>query len=323
MSNKIRLSIILPVYNVEIWLGRCLDSQFNQGLFEDEFEVIIVNDGSEDNSLELANDFAAKHSNVKVISRENGGLSAARNTGLEHAHGNYIWFVDSDDFIEPNSIKPILEYAELNELDMMCFFFQLAFEDGHTEKYFYRPKHENEIFSGDEFVSKTGFIMSPWASIYKKSFLDNNSLRYMEKILHEDEEFSPRAQFLAKRIAHTDTIVYNYFQRTGSIMKSSRSKERVKSFLSICDSLYDFVQRNVNPDSNASDFFKGRIFFCFSQALSHLADSEISDLQLFKSKPYYPLATPKGLKKSLKLKLAFINHFPWLYIKTLRLKKKL
>lgn len=317
----IKLSIIVPVYNVEQWLMRCLDSLFRQNFAENEFEVIIVNDGSTDNSPAIAEQFATQHSNVKVISRENGGLSAARNTGLEYAKGSYVWFVDSDDFIESNSIKPILEYAELHNLDMMCFFFQLVFEDGHTEKYFYSPQKDNRVFSGEEFVLKTWFLMSPWAAIYRRCFLEDNSLRFMEGILHEDEEFAPRAQFLSKRIARTDTIVYNYFQRRGSIMKSSRSEERVASFLAICDSLYDFMQKHVKHDSDAANFFFERISFCFSQGLSHLAQRGGS-LRRFKEKSYYPLTIPKGAKMGLKFKLKFINHFPWLYVKALQLKKK-
>lgn len=315
-----RLSIIVPVYNVEQWLNRCLDSLYKQELSEDEFEVILVNDGSTDNSLSIAEAFAKHHSNIRIISRANGGLSAARNTGLEYAQGDYVWFVDSDDFIEPNSIKPILQNAEDNELDMMCFFFQFTFEDGHTEQYIYRPKYKDRIMTGDEFVVKTGFVMSPWASLYRRQFLVDNSLRFKEGILHEDEEFSPRAQFLAKRIAHTDAIVYNYFQRFGSIMKSSRSELRVSSFLAICDSCYTFMKTRVNPVSDAYEFFKKRLLFCFSQGLSHLSKCENRNLQQFKSKPYYPLASPKPLPLKLKIKLFLINHFPLIYVTSCRIK---
>lgn len=317
-----RLSIIVPVYNVEQWLNRCLDSLYKQELSEDEFEVILVNDGSTDNSLSIAETFASHHSNVRVVTRENGGLSAARNTGLEYAQGDYVWFVDSDDFIESDSIKPILMCAENNMLDMMCFYFQLAFEDGHTAQHFYKPERHDEIFSGEDFVVKTGFVMSPWASLYRRQFLSDNSLRFKEGILHEDEEFSPRAQFLAERIAHTDAIVYNYFQRTGSIMKSSRSELRVSSFLAICDSCYEFMRLRVNPESEAYEFFKRRLLFCFSQGLSHLSKCESRDLQQFKSKPYYPLASPKNLTLRPKIKLFLINHFPKLYVKMLQIKNK-
>ncbi|MCM1224419.1 MAG: glycosyltransferase [Lachnospiraceae bacterium] len=321
--EMIRLSIVVPVYNVERWLGRCLESLYRQGLSEMDFEVVVVNDGTTDNSMAVAEGFRTRHGNLRIINRENGGLSAARNTGLEAAKGKYVWFVDSDDFIEPDSIKPILEYAEANDMDIMCFYFQLAYEDGTKKMHDYKPHNADIIYNGEDFVTKTGFVQSPWAAIYKKSFLEDNNLRYMEGILHEDHEFSPRAQFLAQRIAHTDKIVYNYFQRAGSIMKSSRSEIRVKSFLAICDSLYDFKHKHVPAASPAVDFFNGNIFFCFTQAMSHLSHCKKRDLQQFRSKPYFPLALPEGMKGKVSMKAMLINRFPILYINILKLRNKL
>lgn len=319
----LRLSVIVPVYNVEQWLLRCLESLYRQKLSEKEFEVVIVNDGSMDDSLNIAKMFAANHTNVNIISRENGGLSAARNTGLENAKGNYVWFVDSDDFIEPNSIKHPLEFAEENQLDVMCFYFQLAHENGTIQTLQYSPRRSCEVLSGPDFVSETGFVMSPWAAIYRREFLLEQDLKFMEGILHEDEEFSPRAQFLAKRIAHLPDVVYNYFQRSGSIMKSARSSIRVKSFLAISDSLNEFMLSRTEDGTPANNFFRKRILFVFSQALSHWADSDDSNLSQFKEKPYYPLALPTGLDRKSRLKGFMINHTLWLYTKFLVFSKKI
>lgn len=322
-DTSLRLSIIVPVYNVEKWVLRCLNSLYNQSIPEEEFEVIVVNDGSPDNSLHIVNCFAENHFNVVVVSRENGGLSAARNTGLEYARGNYVWFVDSDDFIEPNSIKYILEFAEKNKLDTMGFLFQRYFESGKIWKYEHHPKYTEIVFNGEDFVSKTNFIFSPWASIYRRIFLIDNSLRFKEGILHEDVEFSPRAHFLSDRIAHTNKIVYNYFQRDGSIMKSSKSSIRVKSFLNICDSLYDFMQSQVSSESPAIEYFRKMIMFAFSQALSHyVIDGKENNLKQFKTKPYYPLRIPKSTNIKLKIKGLLINNMLRLYISILYLNKK-
>lgn len=320
MKDRVRLSIIVPVYNVEKWLKRCLDSLYCQGLSEEEFEVIVVNDGSPDSSPQIAKDYASKHHNMLVIDRENGGLSAARNTGLDHARGKYVWFVDSDDFAQPNAILSILDYAEVNNLDAMGFLFQYAYEDGSTKPYIYRPKYPNTIFSGEEFVSKTGFIQSPWAIIYRLDFLNAYSLRFLDGILHEDQEFAPRVQYMAKRIAHTDLIVYDYLQRTGSIMKSNQSDERVRSFLVICDSLYEFILQKHILKNRSADYFKNKLFYNFSQALSHYALSGSTDLMQFKAKPYYPLKSSSFLNKKGLVKVWMINHALPLYVVLLKLK---
>lgn len=318
-----KLSIIIAAFNTGQYLTRCLNSCLNQDIDKEFYEIIIVNDGSTDNSLSIANNFASRHPNVRVISRENGGLSAARNTGLTHACGDYVWFVDSDDFIEPNSIKHPLEFAKENQLDVMCFFFQFVHEDGAIQTRQYSPCHSGEILSGPDFVSKTGFVMSPWAAIYRREFLLEQDLKFMEGILHEDEEFSPRAQFLARRIAHLPDIVYNYFQRSGSIMKSARSSMRVKSFLAISDSLNEFMLSRTEDGTPANNFFRKRILFVFSQALSHWVDSNDSNLSQFKKKPYYPLVLPTGLDRKSRLKGFMINHTLWLYTKFLAFSKKI
>ena len=116
-----KLSIIIPVYNVEQYLKTCLDSVLHQNIAISEYEVIVVNDSSPDGSLAIAEEYARKNSNIKIVTRPNGGLSAARNTGLEHALGEYVWFVDSDDWIEENCLSRLLSIATLESLDILCF----------------------------------------------------------------------------------------------------------------------------------------------------------------------------------------------------------
>ena len=115
--GHIKISIVIPIYNVEHYIGRCAESVLNQKLSKDEYEVIFVNDGTKDNSVEVLNkaiDFE-KYPNFYVYNKENGGLSSARNFGLDKAHGDYVWFVDSDDWIEPNCLAKIVK--KLNEIN--------------------------------------------------------------------------------------------------------------------------------------------------------------------------------------------------------------
>lgn len=321
LDMSLKLSIIIPVYNVEAYIARCLDSVLQQDLSHDEYEIIVVNDGTPDDSMSIVNDYQNRFSNIRVIDRKNGGLSVARNTGLDNARGKYVWFVDSDDWIEPHSIKSVFEFAETHHLDAMGFFFQYAYEDGSIGTLQSTAQYPDTVLSGEEFVAKTHFLCSPWAYIYRAVYLQENSLRFKEGILHEDEEFSPRAHFLCKHIAYTKKVVYNYFQRQGSIMKSTKNEERVRSFLSICDSLYEFKEKYVAPDSIALSFFINKIIFSFTQALSHFASLDSKDLSQFKNKPYYPLPLNSKVDRGLIIKGLMINCSMALYLNLLRLNK--
>lgn len=116
-----KLSIIIPVYNVEKYVGRCLESCLDQDLPKDEYEIIVVNDGTQDNSVQVIEKYIKPENNVTLIHRENGGLSAARNTGLKHAQGEYVWFVDSDDWIEKDSLSKLIQYIKKYDLDVFRF----------------------------------------------------------------------------------------------------------------------------------------------------------------------------------------------------------
>lgn len=310
---KIALSIIVPVYNVEQYLLRCLESLFIQGMNENEFEVVVVNDGSTDNSLDIAENFASHHANVKVITRTNGGLSAARNTGLKHADGQYIWFVDSDDFIEPNTVKPLLGYAIANELDVLCFNLQLYFDGGRIEAYNNPSTTIGKILSGEQYLVSQSMPPAAVLAFYKREQLIKHGLQFKVGILHEDQEFTPRAYFLAQKMAYVDKAIYNYYQREGSIMKSGRNDKRVTSLLTICDSLYDFCLVNVSANSVAYNYFIKQIAFIYSQALAFWDSNSVVTLDELKSKSYYPLKKVSGLNMKELFKISLMNHSIPLY----------
>lgn len=113
------LSIVVPVYNVSSYLSRCLDSLLNQSIDSAAYEIIVVNDGSTDSSLNIAQRYAGNHPQIVIVSQKNGGLSAARNSGVKVARGKYIQFVDSDDYLEPDVLNVLLEKMEREDLDVM------------------------------------------------------------------------------------------------------------------------------------------------------------------------------------------------------------
>lgn len=319
MNSNCRLSIIVPVYNVEQWLVRCLDSLYNQELDEDEFEVIIVNDGSPDKSLQLADAYALKHRNMLVITRENGGLSAARNTGLDHARGKYVWFVDSDDRIEPNSIDELLLFAENWHLDVLCFNLKKEYVDGRIEDYTISDCLDSAICKGEEFICKVGMPPAAWAAYYRRDYLSKHKLRFYEGILHEDMEFTPRAYCLASQIAFLDRPIYYYMQRPGSIMHSSSALKRCGDFIKIADSLYSFAYLHLSQKSKAYDKFVNLVFFSISQSLAYYS-KRFFPISIYLSKPYIPFKI-KSLTLGNLWKGVLMNISIRLYLSLYRLKK--
>lgn len=197
-----KLSIIVPVYNVENWLSRCASSLINQDLDKSEYEIIFVNDGSTDDSFEIAKKYSESYDNIILISQENKGLSAARNAGINKANGKYIWFVDSDDWIEPNIAGQLLKEAEDCGLDVLCFGLNIAFEDGRSNSFGIKNGTDSKVLRGDIFVLKVGMPPAAWCAIYRTEYIKKNSLYFMVGVLHEDQEFTPRAYVLAERIKY-------------------------------------------------------------------------------------------------------------------------
>ena len=183
---SIRLSYILPVYNVETFLPQCLDSIFSQGLQEDEYEVICVNDCSSDGSNKILEQYQSLHSNMHILSfKHNKGPSSARNAGANIAQGQYIWFVDSDDFIGAKVAKPLMEIAEINALDVLLFnYCDFTDEQGIVNEPHTFADHSihtgidfvNEVF-GDTFVYHLGYV---WRFLIRKKYLIRIGLSFPE-----------------------------------------------------------------------------------------------------------------------------------------------
>ena len=234
----IKVSIIIPVYNVEKYLARCLDSCVNQDMLKDEYEIIIVNDGSPDGSKAIAEQYVEKYSNIKLINQENGGLSVARNNGVKAAIGQYVWFVDSDDWIHTSCLSEIFNKMESEKLDMLQIGYMEAWDDGTTKK------SNRGFFDG----CKTGceameekYVPAPAQfTIYNRDFLSRFSLEFYPGIYHEDAEFKPRALFFAKRFASLNKHVYYYYQRPQGSIMSKYSIKRGLDMMTVCNNLVRF-----------------------------------------------------------------------------------
>ena len=225
-----KLSIIIPMYNVELYIEKCLLSCLKQDVPPNEYEIIIVNDGSPDGSLAIAERIADINDNIRIISQLNGGLSAARNKGLSLAKGEYVWFIDSDDWIEANCLKYLLSLC--NGVDVVAISHSIIEDDKN------RPCYVKAAKTGVELLSY-GFFQPAQFYIVKKTFLDYYNLRFMVGVFHEDMEFTPRMLYFAKSLITLENCVYNYLQRPASIMSTINPK-RAFDLIKVMHSLYNF-----------------------------------------------------------------------------------
>lgn len=246
-----RLSIIIPIYNTAKYLRKCIDSCLNQDISSSEYEIILINDGSPDESGDICLEYKDKYNNIVYLRQENSGQGVARNNALKIAQGNYIWFIDSDDFIAENSIDSLLKLCTENELDILRIGFKKV-----DESYQYNSGKTDEIIikkavSGKEFL-KSKFVFGPPLYLFRREYLIKNDLSFYPNIYLEDNEFTPRALYYAKNIGETDFVAYYYLTRQGSTTLSVNPK-KVFDLLKVCLSLINFnkiVDDEVKPYIN-------------------------------------------------------------------------
>lgn len=225
----IDLTFIIPVYNVERYLKKCLDSVLVGNAFTGQ--VVCVNDGSTDGSAAILEKYAKKYPNVEVITQLNAGLSAARNAGIKAAKGEYVCFLDSDDFWQPNVLSGLIEQIERDNLDVLRFRFQNVNED-YVVFNPYKRDHTKDNDYSDFPIDGVSFLNQRMGTqCYAAMFILRRALLegclFTPGIYFEDTDWTPRMLCKAKRAASTNSILYNYLMRTGSITKAvDRTKQK-------------------------------------------------------------------------------------------------
>ncbi|GAP72521.1 glycosyltransferase family 2 protein [Candidatus Symbiothrix dinenymphae] len=251
------LSIIVPVYNQEPYLAKCLDSLLNQDLTN--YEILAINDGSTDNSANILEKYALKYDNVMVVNQENKGLGGARNTGLSRARGKYVMFIDSDDYIEPNSLSILINKISADKSDILYANFIKVDTSGNIVAK--QPQEQTTHYTTDivdnvTFFSRHfGFVCYVCLFIFERNFLVENKFSFKEKIYMEDTEAIPRLLVQAKKISMLDYPFYNYVQTPTSIMRdSSKTEKRLKDTLYVTKLLREFQVQNIKDDG-INDWF--------------------------------------------------------------------
>ena len=215
------LSIIVPVYNVEKYVRTCIESIYKQGLDEKSFEVIIVNDGSTDHSMEMITDFIATHQNIAVINQENQGLSDARNNGIKVAKGEYILMPDSDDILIENSLKPLLEKAMETKVDLVVADFLTMNDeeiDNFFNKEFKQPEPQFKKVVGEQIYLE---LLNPhqcfvWRTLYRREFLVTENLTSYPGIRFQDIPFTHECYLKASNCIRTNILLNIYRKWPGS-----------------------------------------------------------------------------------------------------------
>lgn len=254
-----KLSVIVPVYNVESYLERCINSIYDhQDLDKDEYEIIAVNDGATDNSLNILRDLSQKILNLKIISQENKGLSGARNTGIKAALGRFLLFVDADDIITHNSIRRLTYIAEKNDLDILEFG---AYGISESGKILYKAQTNtsSKILKGKQYLSNINFINSACNKLYKREFINRKNLFFKEKVFVEDIEFNCRAIYLSDRIMAIENVYAHFYSRENSITRNrnfANNKKMIYDIYKVMCSISEFkasIKRLDIASSNAID----------------------------------------------------------------------
>ena len=241
-------SVIIPVYNVEKYLRACLDSMLGQ-TFSD-WEAVCVNDGSTDGSAVILREYAAKDNRFRVVEQPNAGLSAARNTGMKHATGDFVLFLDSDDWLETNALETLA--GNLDGEDMVCFSGRRYLE--LEDRYLPSDQLEERVYhSGMDYYNENALQRRDFAFVcvvlraYKRSFLDENALRFKEGIFHEDNLFTPQACYYAQRVRVINDCLYDYRVRGNSITTTSSMKHQ-SDMLGVANELAAFFIAKTGLD---------------------------------------------------------------------------
>lgn len=229
-----KLSVIIPVYNVERYLEQCVESLYYQELNKDTFEILLIDDGSKDSSLEVANQLAQQYTNIRVFHQENQGQAAARNKGIDEARGEYLMFVDSDDYLQSDQLVNLLDILYRESLDAIIYNLQIEQKNGDISIHKIPDVEYGKVFSGEEVVLRYFVFGSMCRGIFSRKVFEKNNLRFRYGFTHEDSELCFRLYPRLGKVMFVDKAIYFYRYNTTS---TDRAKDIKK------------LQRNIESDA--------------------------------------------------------------------------
>lgn len=228
MEYEILLSIIIPMYNSEKHITQCIESCYGQGLEENNFEVVIIDDGSTDNSASIVNDMLNLHANMQIIHQDNHGQGAARNKGLAVARGKYVMFVDSDDYLLEDCLDGLVNRALSYDAEILRFKMEIERKDGSVATDSFEFVFEDKVYTGEELLVNGINIGSVCTTLWSRNFLKTHNFKFLTDIKHEDVAFNYSVYPYVKRGILCDKAAYFYKYNTGSTDRTQDIQKRRK-----------------------------------------------------------------------------------------------
>ena len=325
----ILLSIIVPLYNSEKYIRKCMDSLLNQDIAHTDYEIILVDDGSPDSSAEIALSYTKLYTTVRLISHENRGTGEARNSGIRAAKGRYLVMIDPDDYVQPVVFKDLIVKMESENLDILRFNYKLV-DELYNE--LPMPKgaknmadYNGTIVDGNTFLStRLGYACFVWSYIYRTQILQENQLYYKPRFYIDDTEWLPRVLLSAKRVTSIQTQVVYYVQHAGSLMNTNVKAATLRK-LEGCYTALEMLTEELTKqtDNRVRKWYKGMISVIVIgslQIIETVNENKSESIKKLRKMNLFPLSFYRH-SRHLRLKIFLANLSPELYCKFTSLKK--
>jgi glycosyltransferase involved in cell wall biosynthesis len=313
-----KISIVIVAYNVEKYIEKCVLSCVAQNLEKHKFEIVIVNDGSTDGTQDILERLQIEYKSLVVIHQTNQGVGEARNIGLQVCTGDYVWFVDGDDYIETNCLASIYNQIAEDDLDALVVDYKAVDHDEVVLNTKFHPKLNSHIQSGSAYYKEYYVDSYFWLFVFKKKLFVNNNLRFLKRFKMQDSELLPKVLQVTQRLGYKNSFCYYYVQHPKSSTNSQSGSERYfyfESIIAVRESFRSYLKDIRAIDEDLSKGLQKKLETIDKVVFNHLLYFKYESnglnkiLHLLKSNDLYPISyQPKGLKKILKIGL---NTFPY------------
>lgn len=315
--KDIIISMILPAYNVEKYIENCIESCERQDIPKNNYEIIVVNDGSTDGTLCVVESLVTKYSNIRIVNQPNQGVSVARNNGFKEAQGKYIWFIDPDDEISSNCLSSLISIMENQNIEALvvapCIPYITEFPSFDETK-----NYVSDIHSGVDFLlDKTNLAVAPWCFIFLNSFWRDGKFSFKPGIRYEDSELIPYVTSKVTRLAKlTQFSCYNYIQHDASFMHSKVTRNHILSIAVLINSHMSYATETDIKDLNL--YFRKNASASFVGGINKISKWESDKMDMYEDFVQAIKVRPRDLYADSFLKKFYqyiILNFPKLYIR--------